>query len=147
MILKDCQQFLLKHQRQRCRIFNARQRDVFKWVILQKILCILHYWCIQDRYTYSGLRKNLKSRLSFGQAALKFCLARATSCSSQLMISLENDLLKPLPIGQVNLQSYLPQPLYFIQCIYYILMRGGLGAYSIPIKGGGQWALTEFHII
>ena len=53
------------------------------------------------------------------------------------MISLENDLLKPLPIGQVNLQSYLPQPLYFRQCIHYILMRGGLGAYSIPIKGGG----------
>ena len=59
------------------------------------------------------------------------------------MILLEDDLLRPLHIGQVNLKSYLPQtglflqPWYFMQCIHCILMRGGLGAYSIPIKAGG----------
>ena len=58
------------------------------------------------------------------------------------MTLLEDVLLRPLPIGQVNLKSYLPQtrhfePWYIIQYIYYILMRGGLGAHSIPIKGGG----------
>ena len=31
----------------------------------------------------SGLEKNLDSSLSFGQAALPFCLPGATSCSSQ----------------------------------------------------------------
>ena len=61
------------------------------------------------------------------------------------MILLEDDLLRPLPIGLVNLKSYLPQtglflqPWYFMQCIQCILIRGGLGEYSIPIKarGGG----------
>ena len=67
------------------------------------------------------------------------------------MILLEDDLLRPLHIGKVNLKSYLPQTGLFsspgvFQCIHCILMRGGLGAYSIPIKveGGGDKHLQSF---
>ena len=49
------------------------------------------------------------SSLSFGQAAVSFCLPGATSCSSyKLMISLDADLPTPLQIGQVSLKLCLP---------------------------------------
>ena len=40
-----------------------------------------------------GLKNTLNSSLSCGQAALTFCLPRATSCWFLLLILLENDLL------------------------------------------------------
>ena len=49
--------------------------------------------------TLQGHEKKLNSSLSFGQAALIFFLARATSCSSQLVILLEDGLPGPLLIG------------------------------------------------
>ena len=49
------------------------------------------------------------SSLSFGQAAVSFCLPGATSCSSyKLIISLDVDLPTPLQIGQVSLKLCLP---------------------------------------
>ena len=33
-----------------------------------------------------------------------------------------------------------------MQCIHCILMRGGLGAYSIPIKAGGGGGVGEKHL-
>lgn len=53
-------------------------------------------------------KKHLNCSLSFGQGLLTICLPEATSFLSQLMIWLEGDLLRPLPIRQVNIKSYLP---------------------------------------
>ena len=44
--------------------------------------------------------------MSFGQAALTFCLPGA--CLLVLMFLLEDDLPGPLTIGQVSLRSYSP---------------------------------------
>ena len=49
--------------------------------------------------TLQGHEKKLNSSLSFGQAALIFFLPRATSCSSQLMILLQDGLPGLLLIG------------------------------------------------
>ena len=54
-------------------------------------------------------KKNFNSSLSFGKAALTSCLPWVTSCSSQLMIQLEDNLLRPLPFGQVNLKVTCPR--------------------------------------
>ena len=53
----------------------------------------------------SGLEKNLNPSLSFGQAALAFCLPRASSCSSQFVLP------GPLPVyGQfAQNKSYVAQ--------------------------------------
>ena len=56
----------------------------------------------------SGLEKNLHSRLSFGQVPFPFCLHRAISFSSKLMILLDGDLPGPLPIGQVSFNPLNP---------------------------------------
>ena len=60
-------------------------------------------------HTSAGLGKNLNSNLSFGQAALTFCLPGATFCWSSLLIYLEDDLLRPLPMGPVNLKVTCPE--------------------------------------
>ena len=58
---------------------------------------------------YYGIQnRNLNSSLSFGQAALTFRLPRTISCSSWIMILLEDDLPGPLTIEQVSFKSYLP---------------------------------------
>ena len=57
----------------------------------------------------SGLEKTLNSSSSFGQAAPTFCLPRAPSCSSYLMIWLKDDLLRPLPNGASEFKSYWPR--------------------------------------
>jgi len=57
----------------------------------------------------SELKKNLNFSLFFGQVVLKCCLPRVTSCSSKVMIFLEHNLPRPLPIGQVSFTNYLPR--------------------------------------
>ena len=46
--------------------------------------------------------------MPLGLRALTFCFLRATSCSSYLMILLEDDLPAPVFFGQVSFVSYLP---------------------------------------
>ena len=58
--------------------------------------------------TEASLVKNFNSSVSFGQAALTFCLPKATSWLSWWIIFLEDGLPGPLPIGQVRFKSYLP---------------------------------------
>ena len=69
--------------------------------------------------------KNLNSSLSFGQAALSFCLLRATSCLSKLVTE---NLPGPLLIGfQVSCKSYLPsKKIHLSQCLdgMYFLSPG-----------------------
>ena len=50
----------------------------------------------------------MNSSLSYGQVVLTFRLPGTTSCSSYLMILLEDDLPKPLFIEQKSFKSYLP---------------------------------------
>ena len=58
---------------------------------------------------YYGIQnRNLNSSLSFRQAAFTFRLPRTISCSSWIMILLEDDLPGPLTIEQVSFKSYLP---------------------------------------
>ena len=59
------------------------------------------------------------------------------------MILLEDDLLRPLPIGQVNLKSYLPQTgLFFAALVLYAVYslysnEGWVGGIQYSNKGGG----------
>ena len=55
-----------------------------------------------------GYKKNLNSSLSFGQAALAFCLPRVACWLSQLMTLLEDDLPRCSTLRQVIFKSYLP---------------------------------------
>ena len=45
-------------------------------------------------------KKNLNCSVSYGQAAVTFCLPGATSCSSKELILLEDDLPVPFPFSK-----------------------------------------------
>ena len=73
------------------------------------------------------------SSLSSGQAALVFCLPRATSCLSYLMTLLEIDLTESLPIGQVLVK--LKKLLGLQQNL--LVLNYQLGPISNPVKDNG----------
>ena len=56
----------------------------------------------------TGKKNCVNSSLSFGQAALIFCLLVTTSCLPKLMILLGDDLPGKWPIRQVSFQSCKP---------------------------------------
>ena len=82
-------------------------------------------------HTSAGLEKNLNSSLSFGQAALTFCLPGATFCWSSLLIYLEDDLLRPLPMGPVNLKVTCPEE-------NLLVPDDWIGLFSSPGSGACQ---------
>ena len=66
--------------------------------------------CWSSRWVNSSgrARKKLEFKLILWASSSLINLPRTTSCPSQLMIMLENDLPGPLPIGQIRIKSYLP---------------------------------------
>ena len=52
----------------------------------------------------SKKKKNLNCSVSYGQAAVTFCLPGATSCSFKELILLEDDLPLPFPFSKSDLK-------------------------------------------
>ena len=108
-----------------------------------------------------ALEKNLNFSLSFRQAGLTFCLPRATSCLSLLMIWLENEVPGPLPIGQVSFKSYLPSKKIYLcwtvrsDFFQALIIKGSFGGRVAKVikmesfrKLGNfnfQWTKTLYH--
>ena len=73
------------------------------------ISCKVQSIIFKSEVPMTVLLKTWNSSLSYGQAALTFCLPGATSFTSYLMILLEHDLLVLLPIGQESFKLLAKQ--------------------------------------
>ena len=73
------------------------------------ISCKVQSIIFKSEVRMTVLLKTWNSSLSYGQAALAFCLPGATSFTSYLMILLEHDLLVLLPIGQESFKLLAKQ--------------------------------------
>lgn len=100
---------------------------------------------------YYGIQNgNFNSSLSFGQAAFTFRLPRTISCSSWIMILLENDLPGPLTIEQVSFKSYLPSKKIYLsettgQDFFLVLMKWTLRVNSR--SSAVTITLLSYHLI